>query len=343
MAKIFSTQPLGTYRRKTELANMKWKDKLVSSSFPLEYEAAKILVKNHFIVDSDYTYSRSDLGTKKDFSVDINATAYIPYTNDNKIDSEINILVECKQRKKSVKWLFLPDPNKDDFSSLTLGRTINVIDNFSKEFIEANATVSLDENTFLCYKGIEIDTNDGRVYDNELRHGLHQLQYALPRLLKENIIHNIFGHEEDNKPFFICTILLTTATLHVAKKMLTISKVEESSNIEDFSKEVPYLITYLDHGPDFKEHCKNEFKDLNEIDMNNSVVKSISEYRQKNGEYNFLLPENLAKSLQRANTSELHEYFTQMIVCNMDEFPNLIKEIKKITTKATRNKKGYRI
>lgn len=321
---------------------MKWKDKLISSSFPLEYEAAKILVENNFMIDSDYTYSRSDLGTQKDFSVDINATAYIPYENDNEIESEINILVECKQRKKSVKWLFLPDPNKDDFSSFTLGHTLNVIDEFSKEFIESNATISLDENTPLCYKGIEVDINDGRVYDNELRHGLHQLQYAMPRLLKDNIIHSVYSHEEDNKPFFMCSILLTTATLHVANKSLSIAKVEDSSDIEDISDTVPYLITYLDHGPDFKEHCKNEFKELNVINLNNPGIKSISEYRKENGEYPHLLPEKLAKSLQNANTSELHNYFSQMIVCNIDEFPKLIQEIQKITTKVVDNKKEYR-
>jgi len=321
---------------------MKWKDKLISSSFPLEYEAAKILVKNHFMVDSDYTYSRSDLGTKKDFSVDIHATAYIPYTNDNEIDSEINILIECKQRKKSVKWLFLPDPNKDDLSSFVLGRTINVTDEFSKQFIASNATISLDKNTPLCYKGIEVDTNDGRVYDNELRHGLHQLQYALPRLLKDNIIHNIFAHAEDNVPFYTCSILLTTATLHIANKTLTTIKVEDSSSIEDISKEVPYLITYLGNGPDFKEHCKNEFQELNEINLNNLTVNSISKFRENNGEYNHLLPEKLAKSLNQARQSELNNYFTQMIVCNINSFPNLIKEIKKITSHATRNKKTYR-
>lgn len=181
---------------------MKWKDKLISSSFPLEYEASKILVKNHFAIDGDYSYSRDDLGTTKDFSVDISAMGYIPYTNENKISASINILVECKQRRESVKWLFLQDANKDEMSSFVLGYTLNAVDQFSKSFIKSNATIELDENTPLCYKGIEIDIDDGRVYDNEIRHGLHQLQYAMPRLLKDNIYNNLSIHEEENVPFF---------------------------------------------------------------------------------------------------------------------------------------------
>jgi len=316
---------------------MKWKDKLISSSFPLEYEASKILIKNHFSIDGDYSYSRNDLGTTKDFSVDICAMGYVPYTNKNKISASTDILIECKQRKSSVKWLFLPDANRGDMSSFTLGCTLNAVDQFSKHFFEGNATIDLDKNTPLCYKGIEIDINDGRVYDNELRHGLHQLQYAMPRLFKDNIFNNLSIHDEDNIPFFICSILLTTAPLYVADKTFSINKVEQASNIEDIAKEVPWLVTYLDTSPDFQEHCKKEFKELEHVIHTNSTMKSISEYRKNNGEYDHLLPEHLTKSLQYGSSS----YFSQIIVCNINEFPNLIKEIKRITSKATRSKKTH--
>ena len=50
-----------------------------------------------------------------------------------------------------------------------------------------------------------------------------------------------------------------------------------------------------------------------------------------------MLPKNLIKSLKRGDSS----YFSQIIVCNITEFPNLIKEIKRITSKATRSTKAY--
>jgi hypothetical protein len=55
----------------------KWKAGLLSSSVPLEYEVAKILAKEAFAVSADYSYLRRDeQGIEKEFSCDIEATAY---------------------------------------------------------------------------------------------------------------------------------------------------------------------------------------------------------------------------------------------------------------------------
>jgi hypothetical protein len=57
----------------------KWKSKLISSSLPLEFEVAKFLVSQGFSVSADYTYARDDSGIVKDFSVGLQATAYLPF------------------------------------------------------------------------------------------------------------------------------------------------------------------------------------------------------------------------------------------------------------------------
>lgn len=137
--------------------------------------------------------------------------------------------------------------------------------------------------------------------------------------------------------FFISSILLTTSSLYVANTTFSIEKVKQASSIEDIANEVPWLVTYLDSSPDFKKHCSQEFKDLDDIIDNNSIIKSVSEYRKNNGEYEFMLPKNLLKSLKRGDNT----YFSQIIVCNINEFPNLIKEIKRITSKATRSAKSF--
>ena len=65
----------------------KWKSKLISSSLPLEFEVAKYFVSKGFSVTADYTYARADYtyarndsGTVKDFSVDLKASAYLPFS-----------------------------------------------------------------------------------------------------------------------------------------------------------------------------------------------------------------------------------------------------------------------
>ncbi len=79
---------------------------LVSSSLPLEFEAAKILVSKGFSTSADFAYARSDSGFIKDFSVDLHATGYIPFSNPNEVVATLQLLVECKQRHPNISWLF---------------------------------------------------------------------------------------------------------------------------------------------------------------------------------------------------------------------------------------------
>ena len=168
------------------MSSKKWKDNLLSSSLPLEFNVAKILVSKGFWVNSDFAYARNDTGIVKDFSVDIEATAYPPFTDPNKIDASLTLLVECKYRSPNIKWLFMPEPNIGDFSPFTLGCTIRKIDEFSSYIIDENKTAEFDNNFPISYKGTEIDFGNQSVHDNELKHGIAQLQYALPRLFTNN-------------------------------------------------------------------------------------------------------------------------------------------------------------
>jgi hypothetical protein len=93
----------------------KWKNRLLSSGIPLEYDVAKEFVSKGFAIDADYSYARSDQGFEKDFSVDLRASAYPPVTNPNEVKANLNILAECKFRSIEKKWLFLPEINAPDF------------------------------------------------------------------------------------------------------------------------------------------------------------------------------------------------------------------------------------
>lgn len=86
--------------------NKKWKDKLISSSLPLEFEAAKILVSKKFSITSDYSYARDDSGVIKNFSVDILARIYTPFSNPNKVTASLELLVECKQKNQKQNGFF---------------------------------------------------------------------------------------------------------------------------------------------------------------------------------------------------------------------------------------------
>ena len=323
----------------------KWKSKLISSSLPLEFEVAKYFVSKGFSVTADYIYSRNDSGILKDFSVDLKGSAYLPFSNPNKIKTSLDLLVECKQRNPSVRWLFFPDPNLPDFSPITLGHTIRAVDKFSINFFRPNATINFDRSVSFCYKGVEVDESNGNVYDSELRHGILQLQYALPRLLVENALHNLYGHLEDNHPFFFCPILLTTAELMLAKRKLRTSIVEQAECLTNISETVPYLVLYSDYGPDFERHCIRESVQLKELDS--QLLDKFDTLRYENREYSPISTSFLCHCLANGMRADLNNYFTQFVVCNINSLNTLIKDIKKVcslasrTLRKTKNRNNY--
>lgn len=316
--------------------SLKWKSKLVSSSLPLEFEAAKILVSKGFAISADFAYARNDSGVVKDFSVDLRATGFPPFSNPNVILATLELLIECKQRHRNISWLFFPDQNQPDLSPITLGRTLHAVDEFSRLFFAPNATVSFDKDIKFCYKGTEIDEANGNVYDSELKHGIAQLQYALPRLYTENVLFNAHCHPEDNHPFLFCSILLTTANLFVAHRGLKRANVENSSSIKDIAEQVPFLFFFSDYGPDFETHCRKECTPLVELPKMESIL-SIEAYRSKNGEYDHLLPSALATSFSDGQRYELISHFSHFVVCTMKHFPSLINRVKRFATRAVRD------
>ena len=121
---------------------MKWKDRLLSSSFPLEYEVGKILTSNNFYVDYDYAYKRHDDTLEKEFSIDIKAGGYYPFEINSPVKINIDMLLECKYRNPNVSWLFFSDINISEFSNFSSKGAIKVIDEFSDLFSKLKQKIS---------------------------------------------------------------------------------------------------------------------------------------------------------------------------------------------------------
>lgn len=306
----------------------KWKDKLLSSSFPLEYEAMKILVEKGFSVSSDFSYSRLDGDIIKDFSVDIEALAFTPFEDQNDITSTVRLLVECKYRKDGIAWIFLPDPNDASFSPFTMGHTIRAVDCFSRDILSPNSMVSFDggEDVVFCFKGVEVDTVNPSAHDAQIKHGVNQLHYALPVMLEKEINNNSCPQPDPARPFFIVPILLTNAELYVAEDGFSMRLVKEAGSLDNIAFRAPYVVTYNDISPDFESHCAAIFED--EFFFDAEYLSEIGNYRSSKGEYENCLPLNVIESLESNRMFELKRYFTQYIVCNWDSFPELVDDIK---------------
>jgi hypothetical protein len=319
----------------------KWKSRLLSSSLPLEYEVAKILTDLDFSISFDYTYYRKDGEHKKEFSTDLRGYTSFPLDNENEIDADLTLIAECKYREEGKKWIFLPDINKPEFSIFTFGHTIKSLAEFSTYKNKQNPIVSFEEKLEFALKGVEVNLTTGEVFDKDIRHGISQLKFALPYLIKDSIEGNIYGHLVDAKPSYLLSILITNSELYIFNNDFSIDKIKKVEKIEDLAKKVPYLICHSEIGPDFIDHHKDIFEDFNS-NAEQPNMKKFEAFQKttkdkKYGIYNS--PIRTCSDLEFSFPYTLKEYYSQHFICSFEHFPELINLILKILSKATKRKR----
>lgn len=324
------------------MTKKEWKRGFLSSGFPLEFETAKVLVKNGFAIDPEFRYERLEAGQTKEFSVDLHSTLYFPTSNPNKITASLILLIECKYRTPNMTWVFLPDINRPDFSLGTAGYTIRAIDEFSFCQVPVGPISDFEQNTLFCYKGTEIDLSNGKSHDSEIRHGINQLQYALPRLVSQKILLNVFDHTENITPFFVLPILVTTAELRVLREDTTLRRVKNARILDDITQKASYLILFNSLGPDFIAHSKAQFEQLTNFNGCENVKKIEERLRASGLEfYEHLLPSSRGKALAEGETHALLQFCTQFLICSFDELPKILAIVKQTIRPCLRKRKSF--
>lgn len=311
---------------------MNWKDKLLSSSLPLEYEVAKILTKNDFCVDFDYTYKRFDESDEKEFSTDIKASRFNPFEITKSRDTilDLDLIIECKYRNPSIDWVFIPEINNDGFENFSRKGVLKVFDEFSG--INSRYNCLCEPYLETCLKGIEVNNKTGDAHDTGIRHGINQLLYSLPHLIYKHITSSLLDHIDDVHPFAICPILVTTANLRILNDDFSIEKLQSSEQLNDISEIVPYLKLHTIVNPSFDIHCSNIFEGIPSKQQlgrfNYFKVLRHQEFNIDNFpklEDTYTSTSELLVKLQNGNADDL---FSQSIICNLNSFPDLLNKIK---------------
>ncbi len=302
----------------------KWKPRLLSSSLPLEFDVSKTLAKHKFSIEHDYSYLRKEENSYKEFSVDLKATNFVKI---KKVHADITVLAECKYREEGKRWAFLPEINSD-YSTFTAGYTLRHESAFSTDKIDSAKISGLEYLFDYSTKGTEISLATGDVFDKDIRHGISQIKYALPYIIKHNIEFNTFGHLEDASPFFIVPVLITNADLFIFNENVSIDVIKQTDDIDILMRKVPYLILHNSIGPDFNEHHKNIFKSFStELDHPN-----IDEFEKKqktfiNEHDIYESPVEERQDLEEADLFTMNKYYSQYFICSLSNFDNFTKQI----------------
>lgn len=231
----------------------KWKEHLLKSGLPLEYEIKEFLDNYGCISNFDYTYFRRD---KKDvlteFSYDIDSSYIKP-------PHFVDLMIECKYRHESTKWLFLPEsyggPDEIEFTSF-LHRNDHFIDRGHSNFSDFPYPFAP-----LCSKGIEItsQTNNPKT----ITQATAQLAYAMAGRITSGIEHQVdkvLSKNFGNTIFYNVPIIVTTAKLYKIKESSGISDIKNSNNIEDIATEENCLVIKNKIGIDLFNYNRETFE-----------------------------------------------------------------------------------
>lgn len=246
----------------------KWKDFLLKSSIPLEYEVKKILESKGCVSNYEYTYLRKDeFEVINEFSYDIDG-AYISKNN------FFELMIECKYRDESTKWIFTPE-NYGGINEIQHYSFINPNDYFTKDY-KFNR---LDYAPLgpLCGKGIEIHSKGGN--PKSITQAIAQLSYATADKITSGIEHQIdklLGKTEHL--FYHIPIIITTAKLYRLKDNITINQIKNCEDIELIASNEDCIIFESNIGSHLENYNLQKFADFTNTYGRKKLEKHLNSF-----------------------------------------------------------------
>jgi len=241
-----------------------WKDLLLKSGLPFEYEVKEKFVENGCVVDDEYIYTKKDENAiQKDFSYDLDATYWK--------GCSVNFMIECKYKTLDTNWFFLPAPYSyidgiyaDDFFHIG-DYFVNDRFAFSKKHI-------LDKDFIgpLCGKGVELFKDT--YIETNIRKAINQISYAFVEKIIEGIDEQLYTDTFFDTAFVTIPLIITNAKLNVINERITVQDIKDADEIGDVSRECDFLIHRTKIG--------NELKRYNEEKLRN-YFSANSEYAEK--------------------------------------------------------------
>jgi hypothetical protein len=235
----------------------KWKDVLLKTSLPLEQLVAETLVENDFYVHGEFSYvRRTEKAIDAEFSADLYASMLLPRKAKDDYWASLNLLVECKYNYPGVRWVFTPH-----LSDITIGVITRFDDLTNKEIPNTEAQFKLDSELPYCVRGIELHESDANL--QSIPHGLSQLRFAVPHLVARICSMQAFtGHTEDLHIEFLCSLLVTTASLHVLKPGLKLETFQNASDLAEVAAQIDALVVYQSAGPELSKYARGVVQDF---------------------------------------------------------------------------------
>ena len=216
--------------------NSKWKDYLLKSSLPLEFEVKQKLKELGFWTEYDFSYLRANENNiVTEFSYDIDATKEIGIHC-------FELMIECKFRDDSTNWLFLPEQYNESDRGIGMNDFLNTNDFFYKhKYPDFFKTLNFKETARLCSKGIEIHSNGQN--PKTITQAVSQLSFALIEKVITAFNKQIEQKEEhEHFIYHHIPIIVTTANLYRLRDDISISDIRNATDLTQLADKEKMLL-----------------------------------------------------------------------------------------------------
>jgi hypothetical protein len=297
-----------------------WKNLLLKSGLPFEYEVKQKFVENQCTVWDEYQYSKLDENNiEKDFSYDLDANYWR--------GCSIDFMIECKYKTKETDWFFLPDSYayqdevvSDDF--------FNITDYFVNERFKFGRTNFREKEYLgpLCQKGVEIFENN--YVESNIRKAINQISYAFVEKIIQGIDEQLNVETFYDTAFVSIPIIVTNAKLNIINVDISTQDIKKANKVEDISEQKSFVVHRRKISNDLKKH---NLKKLNEYF--NSTNKEYAEKHLCGHQNVELLIETLSEmpstilimshSDEEDNYKKLFDYVNELII---EKHPDQIRK-----------------
>lgn len=278
-------------------------DNLLKSSLPLEHQVAAIADDCSFFNCGEFSYYRlNEVGQATEFSIDLLVSANLPADENADVSKDISVLIECKYASPSVEWVFSTVPKHEPIVMSGLSPF-----QWSGDYHLSGlqTIVSLEPQAY-CTRGVSLSSTSAD--PTQIRHGLQQLRYAIPNLLRSLHIEN---RDLDMSPSIpiIVPLLVTNAPLRVLNADASIAMAGQSVSLEAITTLHSHLCVYQKAGPELKALCYKTAKELaNEFSSSGTS--------------------HLSDSL----ASDLIDSVESIQIISLDRLPNHLNELRRLVS-----------
>ncbi len=221
-----------------------WKNQLLSSGLPLEYEVKQYLAAKTCIANLGYSYSRSnEQQISREVSYDVDASWRIP-------PHYVTLMVECKYRNPGVQWVWTAEAYGGP-GELYQNSFLHPLDEFVSQKFPFKTEFPRQLGP-CCSKGVELHPEGAS--ESAIVHATSQVAHAFGTKIADAIERQVRHLCPGILVHYHVPVIVTTAPMFRLFEDASVANISAAETIEDVSSQEDCVVVKYAPSLELKEH-----------------------------------------------------------------------------------------